>query len=719
MTQQAMMQWVMNRVNGQYILDFSSFEGKLGAELAKMEKEVTIWLPPEKFSSFSQFFHENSEAEGRLHVYAGNRTALFYADHYFNTIILNPLEAEVVEQPSLLIQELARLLKPNGRLIMFYPATEALYHEPGRLIRCFSMLAELQHCLYLKGVELKNGYLRAVAIKRYHGQHLLTDEEWRNLLKGHLYEYHEAPWGKEVSLLREENARLRDEVSQLKQEKKALENQLAAIKSSFWWKAAHRLQRWTGGSREPIPGGEQENNTSPSLLHAERNGTAGTPAGSKMTVSSAAKASEPLAGPPLSKGASNPPAGTAPSAMSSTAADQPVATLAEHQEQTLMDQWQRYLGRVREAGAQQWIIMDGSTTYWQHNRYDRTLQLTGALLRQGVPVVLVCDDDGQVLPAYNGSLLFQFPRTIFEKRVHEVLEADPGVKMKLMIFTRPTLSQTRMLHVCKVKGWVTVYDVQQDWEALSCWAGQSVYAQHIEKYLVHHADHIIAVSSPMKQKLQEWGTLAAITVCPNGWELAWCGQQGEQKRDRPAQTKQPVIGYVGLLGKPWFDWELVIRLARSHPEWRFEIIGEDNEKSGDLTPLLPANIKVYAKRDEHHKQRLLSRWSAVFLPFADPLVAAHSDPIPIYEYLANGLPVIKMYGDERGQCPYVYPATNGQEAALQLQKAIDVAVDQALLEDYLKQQSWEKRVTQLLAVTETAQPPIFAQFQSGKKGIAK
>jgi hypothetical protein len=105
---------------------------------------------------------------------------------------------------------------------------------------------------------------------------------------------------------------------------------------------------------------------------------------------------------------------------------------------------------------------------------------------------------------------------------------------------------------------------------------------------------------------------------------------------RPVAHRHVVLGYVGCLG-PWFDWPLVLELARRMPHVRFELVGP---RHAPLPARLPENISVLPPCEQSEAQKHLARFSVGLIPFRNNSLTAGVDPIKYYEYRAAGLPVL-------------------------------------------------------------------------------
>lgn len=182
-----------------------------------------------------------------------------------------------------------------------------------------------------------------------------------------------------------------------------------------------------------------------------------------------------------------------------------------------------------------------------------------------------------------------------------------------------------------------------------------------EQIIAERADLIVASSTFLADKFIRRGLRVEKVL--NACEI----NDGRGTRDeervvsvKPQATntqspipESPILGYIGCIGR-WFDWPLVIRLARSMPEARFELVGPCVVKPPER---LPDNVNMSPACKHSETIGLMSRFSAGLIPFEINALTAGVDPIKYYEYRAAGLPVLSTSFGEmamRGRDDGVY-----------------------------------------------------------------
>ncbi|MET3108707.1 glycosyltransferase involved in cell wall biosynthesis [Oxalobacteraceae bacterium GrIS 2.11] len=105
---------------------------------------------------------------------------------------------------------------------------------------------------------------------------------------------------------------------------------------------------------------------------------------------------------------------------------------------------------------------------------------------------------------------------------------------------------------------------------------------------------------------------------------------------RSGRASKPVLGYIGTIGH-WFDWALIMDLAKANPCMVIRLIGPMHVKPDAA---LPDNIEMLPACDHVEAMQHLTRFDVGLIPFKKNDLTASVDPIKYYEYRAMGLPVI-------------------------------------------------------------------------------
>jgi GT2 family glycosyltransferase/glycosyltransferase involved in cell wall biosynthesis len=154
----------------------------------------------------------------------------------------------------------------------------------------------------------------------------------------------------------------------------------------------------------------------------------------------------------------------------------------------------------------------------------------------------------------------------------------------------------------------------------------------LEQQLIQNADVIIAASKPLANHLS---AQRDSTIVRNAAEVRFFASE-EIARD--ATPKELVIGYFGAIAE-WFAMEWIVSCARSHPEWRFVLIGEVAGADVSEASNLP-NITFIGEQPYRELPRFLSGFDVAVIPFKLTSLVECVNPVKLYEYMSQGKPVV-------------------------------------------------------------------------------
>lgn len=177
---------------------------------------------------------------------------------------------------------------------------------------------------------------------------------------------------------------------------------------------------------------------------------------------------------------------------------------------------------------------------------------------------------------------------------------------------------------------VFLYDCMDDWSGFPFKSGEVV---NWERSICAKADIVAVVSEPLAERLRSRGIETEILVVPNAVDVKdFCCPATKS----PHEQGPPTVGYLGSIDE-WFDWDIVLHLARSMPEIIIVLVGPHR---GEL-PQLPPNVILEGKQPYSKMPDYLAKFDVCIIPFdvRIPYVKTVS-PIKLYEYLAAGKVVV-------------------------------------------------------------------------------
>jgi polysaccharide pyruvyl transferase CsaB len=375
--------------------------------------------------------------------------------------------------------------------------------------------------------------------------------------------------------------------------------------------------------------------------------------------------------------------GGAPSSSQAATAPDPRAELLAFEE------------RVRAGGARQ-VVAIFSATQLLESEGQRPMQLALALARHGVAVVFVywrwwdtewCPQDR----LEDG--IVQVPIDVVTRRPEMLTGAFEGLE-RIVFFEFPHPGFFETLSAAGSAGWITVYDVLDDWDEFHR-VGQAIwYDEPFERHLIGATDAVFAINEFLADRIRELGG-SLTEVVGNGLKPGL-----EVVREpRPLERGEVTVGYFGYLAGAWFDWELIAAAARLRPSWRFYLIGYGGLPEGvDL----PASVALLGKQPQGDLAAYAANWDVALIPFKPDRLAAGADPIKTYEYLAMGLPVVAtgVYPPAGGET-FVRRVEGAEAFVREIEQAAQGGREEAAARRvFAASCTWDHRIEEMLASIE-------------------
>jgi hypothetical protein len=159
---------------------------------------------------------------------------------------------------------------------------------------------------------------------------------------------------------------------------------------------------------------------------------------------------------------------------------------------------------------------------------------------------------------------------------------------------------------------------------------------------------------------------------------------------KPGAATRTVFGYVGAIAH-WFDWKLVLGLAKAYPSALVRLIG----------PLycpppapLPGNVELLPACSNEAGLQSMEEFYVGLIPFKQTDLTAAVDPIKYYEYRATGLPVLSTAFGEmvfRRDLPGVFLIDGQQDLPSRVQSALAYRAEAGEVQAFRAQNSWAAR----------------------------
>ena len=115
------------------------------------------------------------------------------------------------------------------------------------------------------------------------------------------------------------------------------------------------------------------------------------------------------------------------------------------------------------------------------------------------------------------------------------------------------------------------------------------------------------------------------------------GNSDSAAKSNLAVMRRPVIGYVGGLHR-FVDFDLLIKMARSRPDWSWVFVGPIQHQLADLSRL--TNVQLLGQQPHEQLGKILQNFDVCIVPYIRDEATETVVPTKLNEYLAAGKPVV-------------------------------------------------------------------------------
>jgi glycosyltransferase involved in cell wall biosynthesis len=168
---------------------------------------------------------------------------------------------------------------------------------------------------------------------------------------------------------------------------------------------------------------------------------------------------------------------------------------------------------------------------------------------------------------------------------------------------------------------------------------------HIESLTtrcIREADLVLAVNENLAARARALGARVELAINASGLTPRVPGTRGPGAAEAARfarDLRRPIIGYAGFINEHRVDRELVLALARRHPDWTILFLGlvqlDFDRAFRDLPNVVFHPLVPYAKLADY-----LDLFDVCLIPHLDNPHTAGNNPLKLYDYLTTGRPVV-------------------------------------------------------------------------------
>lgn len=166
------------------------------------------------------------------------------------------------------------------------------------------------------------------------------------------------------------------------------------------------------------------------------------------------------------------------------------------------------------------------------------------------------------------------------------------------------------------------------------------------------------------------------------------------------QEGKKIIGYYGALAK-WFDYELIEKIAKKHPDWNILLIGIDYDNSFAKYNYFKNydNILYIGPVDYKELIKYGNCCNVLTIPFIINEITLSTSPVKVFEYMTMEKPIVTTDLPECRKYKSVLIAKNHEEFI----KLLELAITKENDEEYKKilrkealENTWTSKVDEIL-----------------------
>jgi hypothetical protein len=174
------------------------------------------------------------------------------------------------------------------------------------------------------------------------------------------------------------------------------------------------------------------------------------------------------------------------------------------------------------------------------------------------------------------------------------------------------------------------------------------------------------------------------------------------------EKTRPIVGYFGAISE-WFDFKLLLAVAKMRPQWDFILIGS-TFGCEHIPAVLPANVQLLGEKPYTELPGYLHAFDVCLVPFKVVELTRCTNPVKVYEYLSAGKPVVATALPEvLAMDGMVRTASSPDEFVAALDQAMLEREDAGLAErrqGWAVEHSWAHRVTRLDSEVSRLYPKV-------------
>ncbi len=241
---------------------------------------------------------------------------------------------------------------------------------------------------------------------------------------------------------------------------------------------------------------------------------------------------------------------------------------------------------------------------------------------------------------------------------------------------------------------VVIYDLLDAWDTA---LGGKWYSHETENEIIGASQVLVATVPTLAECLSAQSS-RNVVLLPNAVDRHLFDPRKLYPRPADLPSADWIAIYVGALWGEWFDWDLLVEIARQNPHAAVVVIGE---YQGQCPVHLP-NLHFLGLKVQKELPAFLAHSHVAILPWKINRITQATSPLKVYEYLSMHKPVVAPNIAPLRGLPGVWCASNKEEFIARLNEARAKAFPSAAVTRFIELNNWQVRVENLIAAIEQA-----------------
>ena len=239
---------------------------------------------------------------------------------------------------------------------------------------------------------------------------------------------------------------------------------------------------------------------------------------------------------------------------------------------------------------------------------------------------------------------FPLERIFRIARRHSLIQALKKLDMQnpILWLSRPYMVE-RLAEIPRAR--LLVYHVVDEYAGYAGLAREQIQRlREQEKRIFSLADIVVVTSKKLYETKSPFHPRTYLVPNAANYEAYSEALRDPRLPEALAAIPPPRLGYSGLIGDK-LDLEMLLCLAKAHPQWSLVFLGEARfVRPSELWPRLLSlpNVHYLGQVEISKVPHYVKGFQAGLIPYRQNLQAENISPLKLYDYLAAGIPVASI-----------------------------------------------------------------------------